>query len=86
MRIRGDGIWKAERILGDVGVHQNIYPSSLHAPLRGARPGIRCGVYLNESPVFQYGVRGLLLSLPNVTIYIYFYFSLNPRPSGRSAI
>ena len=50
------------------------------APLRGARPGIRCGLYLKESPVFQYGVRGLLLCLPHVKFYVYFYFPLHQRP------
>ena len=50
------------------------------ALLRGARPGIRSGVYLKESPVFQYGVRGLLLSLPHLKFYVSFYFSLPQRP------
>ena len=44
--------------------------------------GIRCGVYLKESPVFQYGVRGLLLSLPPVKFYGSLYFPLHQRAQG----
>ena len=60
--------------------HQNISPSPLPAPLRGTRPGIRCEVYLKENPVFQYGVRGLLLYLPHARFYGSFYFPLNLPP------